>query len=188
MNYKKIIELMISHLEEGIIVVDSNLKIIYFNEPSINITGFEPREAIGKDIYQVFPNINKDNSTFYKVINSGRPIIDYVQNYVNCKGKNVSIVTSTIPIVTGKKIEGAIEIFKDLTNVVELSEKILMLQSALHNRKSENEFAANGTQYSFADMIGESPPMIQLKKKRKKLLIAILQYLFLEKQVLEKNW
>ena len=105
MNYKKIMELMISHLDEGIIVVDSNLKIKYFNEPSINITGFEPREAIGKDIYQVFPNINKDNSTFYKVINNGRPIIDYVQNYVNCKGKNVSIVTSTIPIVTERKLK-----------------------------------------------------------------------------------
>ena len=53
------------------------------------------------------------------------PIIEHVQNYINYVGKSVSIVTSTIPIINDGKIEGAIEIFKDLTNVVELSEKIL---------------------------------------------------------------
>ena len=134
MDYKNIIELIINNLEEGIIVVDSNLNIRYFNESSRNITGFDPKEAIGKNILQVFPNIKKENSTFHKVINSKMPIIEHVQNYINYVGKSVSIVTSTIPIINDGKIEGAIEIFKDLTNVVELSEKILMLQSTLHGK------------------------------------------------------
>lgn len=170
MDYKKIIELMISHLEEGVIVVDSNLSIVYFNEPSINITGFSPREAVGKNIFQVFPNINKDNSTFYKVINSKKPIINHVQNYINCKGKNVSIVTSTIPIIKGDKIEGAIEIFKDLTHVKELSEKILMLHSTLHGKGTgENKFLPNGSQYRLVDIIGNSTPIAELKKKVQKV-------------------
>lgn len=166
MDYKNILELMLSHLEEGVIVVDSNLSIIYFNEPSINITGFSRKEAIGKNIFQVFPNINKENSTFYKVINSRKPIINHVQNYINCNGKNVSIVTSTIPIIRGDKIEGAIEIFKDFTHVKELSEKILMLQSTLHGKGTgENKFLPNGSQYRLTDIIGDSIPIAELKRK-----------------------
>ena len=71
-------------------------------------------------------------------------------------GKSVSIVTSTIPIVNDGKIEGAIEIFKDLTNVVELSEKILMLQSTLYGKNAGSiKFYQNGTQYHLSDLIGE---------------------------------
>lgn len=170
MDYKRIIELMITYLEEGVIVVDSDLKIIYFNEPSINISGFDPREAIGKNFFQVFPNISLNNSTFYKVINSGKPMINHVQNYINYKGKSVSIVTSTIPIINGCKIEGAIEIFTDFTNVRELSEKILMLHSTLHGKSTgKNKFLPNGSQYSFADVIGDSSPIIQLKAKAQKV-------------------
>ncbi len=170
MDYKNIIELMINNLEEGIIVVDSNLNIRYFNESSIDITGINPEEAIGKNILQVFPNISKENSTFYKVINSKEPIIEHVQNYINYVGKNVSIVTSTIPIINDGKIEGAIEIFKDLTNVVELSEKILMLQSTLHGKDmGSNKFHQNGTQYHLSDLIGESKSINQLKQKVQKI-------------------
>lgn len=165
-DYKKILELMISHLEEGVIVVDSNLSIIYFNEPSINITGFNSKDAIGKSIFQVFPNLNKDNSTFYKVIKSSTPILNHVQNYVNCKGKNVSIVTSTLPIIREGKVEGAIEIFKDFTNVKELAENIIMLQSTLHGKNTDkNKFLPNGSRYRIEDIIGNSSQILELKKK-----------------------
>ena len=101
MNYKRILQLLIKHLDEGIIVVNSELDILYFNEPSTDITGFESEEAIGKNLFEVFPNISKNNSTFWKAMSTGEPIIEYVQKYMNCKGKDVTIVTSTIPIING---------------------------------------------------------------------------------------
>jgi len=82
----------------------------------------------------------------------------------------VSIVTSTIPIISNDKIEGAIEIFKDLSNVMELSEKILMLQSTLYSKDiGSNGFLQNGTQYSLSDIIGQSESIIRLKEKAKKI-------------------
>lgn len=170
MDYKKIMELMVTYLEEGIIVVDSNHKIIYFNEPSIAITGFDAKNAIGKSIFEVFPNINIGNSTFCKVISSGKPIIEQVQNYINYLGKNVSILTSTVPIIEDGKLQGAIEIFKDLTHVRELSEKLLTLQTTLYGKGcGGNKFLPNGTQYSLSDMIGNSESMIKLVKKAHKV-------------------
>ncbi|MBU5428055.1 sigma 54-interacting transcriptional regulator [Tissierella pigra] len=170
MDYKNIIDLMINNLEEGIIVVDSDLKIRYFNESSKNITGFNSKEAIGKSILQVFPNIKREDSTFYKAINTKRPIIEHVQNYINYVGKSVSIVTSTIPIISNGRIQGAMEIFKDLSKVVELSEKILMLQSTLYSKDMRgSRFLQNGTQYNISDIIGQSNTINQLKSKIQKI-------------------
>ncbi len=171
MDYKRIFQLMIKHLDEGIIVVNSELDILYFNEPSIDITGFGSKEAIGKNLFEVFPNISKDNSTFWKVMSTGEPIIEYVQKYMNCKGKNVTIVTSTIPIINGDIIEGAIEIFKDVTQIIELSERIVSLQETLYGRRTNGEakFLANGTQYTLGDIIGDSPSIKQLKEKALKV-------------------
>ena len=66
MDYKNIIELIINNLEEGIIVVDSNLNIRYFNESSRNITGFDPKEAIGKIFFKYFQTLKKKTAPFIK--------------------------------------------------------------------------------------------------------------------------
>lgn len=170
MDYKKIIELMGNNLEDGIIIIDSNFTIEFFNETCRDITGFNPKEAIGKNIMEVFPNISKDNSTFHKVFSTKKPIIEEVQNYINYVNKSVSIVTSTIPIVSKGKVQGAIEIFKDLTSIIELSRKILTLQNALHSKESKaNIFNQNGTFYSLPEIIGESEAIIKLKSKISKI-------------------
>lgn len=165
MDYKKVMELMLTNLEEAIIVIDRNYKILEFNQPSTDITGFIAEDAIGKTVFEVFPYIDKTSSTFYRVLNTGEPIIEQVQDYINYVGKNVSILTTTIPIIEEGKIQGAIEIFKDLTHVKELSEKILTLQTTLYSKNRENKFLPNGTQYNLSDIVGSSELMQQLKNK-----------------------
>ena len=160
---------MLTYLEEAIIVIDKNYKIIDFNQPSTDITGFVTVDAIGKTIFEVFPNINKTSSTFYRVLNTGEPIVEHVQDYKNYIGKSVSILTTTIPIIENGKIQGAIEIFKDLTHVKELSEKILTLQTTLYSKSGVNKFLPNGTQFKLTDIVGSSESMQKLKKKAYKV-------------------
>lgn len=160
---------MLTYLEEAIIVIDKNYKIIDFNQPSTDITGFVAEDAIGKTIFEVFPNINKTSSTFYRVLNTGEPIVEHVQDYKNYIGKSVSILTTTIPIIENGKIQGAIEIFKDLTHVKELSEKILTLQTTLYSKSGVNKFLPNGTQFKLTDIVGSSESMQKLKKKAYKV-------------------
>ena len=169
MDYKKIMELMLAYLEEAIIVIDKDYVIIDINQPSTDITGFTAEDAIGKTVFEVFPNINKTSSTFYSVLTTGVPVVEQVQDYVNYIGKSVSILTTTVPIIENGEIKGAIEIFKDLTHVKELSEKILLLQTTLYGKKNENKFLPNGTQYNLSDMIGSSTSMQKLKEKAVKV-------------------
>jgi len=170
MDQNNVRNLIMEWLEEGIIVLDKDFTITYYKPASTEITGFDPDEAIGKNLFEVFPNLDSSTSTFYKVITTGKPVINEVQNYINYKGKSVSIITTTVPIYEDGELVGAFEIFKDLTNVRELSEKILMLQKELYSKKSGKcNKISNGTQYTIDDIVGESRVMAELKDRIRKI-------------------
>jgi len=170
MDQNNVRNLIMEWLEEGIIVLDKDFTITYYKPASTDITGFDPDEAIGRNLFDVFPHLDSSTSTFYKVITTGKPVINEVQNYINYKGKSVSIITTTVPVYEDGELAGAFEIFKDLTNVRELSEKILMLQNELYSKKSgKKDKISNGTQYTIDDIVGESRTMTELKDRIRKI-------------------
>lgn len=170
MNYKRLLELILVNLDEGIIVTDASANITFYKEPATNIGGIDPRIAIGKNILDVFPDLTPENSTFYSVIKSKKPIIEHIQHYTNYKGKKVSTVTSTIPIFENGELAGCFEIFKDLTQVMELSEKILRLQEQLYQKQTgEKKFEDEAPYYSFDNIVGKSKIIRDLKSKARQI-------------------
>lgn len=169
MNYKRLLELILLNLDEGIIVTDAKANITFYKEPATNIGGIDSPTALGKNILDVFPDLTPDTSTFYSVLRTGKPIIEHIQHYTNYQGRKVSTVTSTIPIIENGEITGCFEVFKDLTQVTELSEKIVHLQEQLYKsntgKKSYNE---NGAKYTFDNIIGSSGPILKLKEKARR--------------------
>jgi arginine utilization regulatory protein len=70
-----------------------------------------------------------------------------------------------VPIKSGKKVMGAIEISKDITEVKKLSEQVVNLQAELYSENLQNKKTdSNGAVYTFADIIGTSEEMLILKK------------------------
>ncbi|HWR42609.1 sigma-54 interaction domain-containing protein [Sporomusa sp.] len=171
MEYKFLLESILEHLDEGILVVDKNANVTFYNEPATNIAGITQEKAIGKNILDIFPGLTPESSTFYRVLRNKQPIIDYVQTYMNYQGLKVSTLTTTIPLLKQGEIVGALEIYRDLTQVKELSEKILNLQSELFKKKSnEKSYKGNGVIYTFDDIIGESDAIKELKKRAQKIV------------------
>lgn len=170
MNYKRLLELILVNLDEGIIVTDDQANITFYKEPATNIGGIDPRIAVGKNILEVFPGLTPETSTFYNVIQNKRPLIEHIQHYTNYRGKRVSTVTSTIPIFENGKLVGCFEIFKDLTQVMELSEKILRLQEQLYQKKNgEKRCEEDAVRYSFDNIIGKSKALRELKAKARRI-------------------
>jgi arginine utilization regulatory protein len=167
MNYKRLLELILVNLDEGIIVTDSMANITFYKEPVTNIGGIEGKVAIGMNILEVFPDLTTETSTFYNVIKSKRPLIEHIQHYTNYEGKKVSTVTSTIPIIENNELVGCFEIFKDLTQVMDLSEKIVRLQEQLYKKNHHEESNENSSEakYTFENIIGKSAHILNLKKK-----------------------
>ncbi len=170
MNYKRLLELILLNLDEGIIVTDAKANITFYKEPATNIGGIDSHTAVGKNILDIFPDLTPETSTFYSVIKSKKPIIEHIQHYTNYQGKKVSTVTSTIPIIENGEIAGCFEIFKDLTQVMDLSEKIVHLQEQLYKNNTEKKGCnESGAKYTFGNIIGNSAPILALKEKARRI-------------------
>ncbi len=169
-DYKFLFESMLTHLKQGILVVDTKANVIFYNEPVTQIAGIDPEEAIGKNILEIFPDLTPETSTFYHVLKNGKPLIDYVQTYINFRGEQVTILTSTMPLVKDGKIIGAFELYRDLSTVKELSEKIVSLQKELYKKASYKKAHNNNKAiYTFEDIIGKSLAIKELISRARKI-------------------
>ncbi|SHM67044.1 arginine utilization regulatory protein [Caldanaerovirga acetigignens] len=147
-------------LDEGIIIVDRDYNILFYNKTLSRIEGLESNSVIGKKLLEVFPSLTPEESTIYQVIKSAKPIFNRYQAYLNYKGKEIRTVNSTIPIVEDGQVLGALEISRDVSELYELSQKVLELQQKLIGRKIRT--VNIGLRYTFDSIIGKSQKIREL--------------------------
>ncbi|KYC95122.1 sigma-54-dependent Fis family transcriptional regulator [Heyndrickxia sporothermodurans] len=124
--------LIFNSTDEAMVVIDTEEKIIFFNKSAERMTEVPIADAIGKHILDVIPK-----SQLPRVISTRR--IEANQETVLDNG--LKIITTRIPIINEKNIViGAIAVFKDITEVVNLAEEITnlkeiqtMLEAIIHS-------------------------------------------------------
>ena len=164
--FKENIAEILDHIEDGIHIVDNTGKIIYYNKFAAQLDNINPDEAIGRHILEIYPSLTPATSTILRVIKNGIPILNYEQSFRNYKGKVITTINTTIPIISNKRITGAVEISKDITEVKKLTQKVVDLQAELlfdekvKKQKKERSQAI----YNFADIIGTTDIILKLKK------------------------
>jgi arginine utilization regulatory protein len=162
---ENIIDILDNIIDEGVHMVDSSGVIIYYNIFAAALDNINPDEAIGRHILEIYPSLTEETSTILKVIRIGKPILNYQQSFKNYKGLEITTLNSTIPIKSGKKVIGAVEISKDITEVKKLSEKVVDLQAELYSgNRQQKKVDQSRAVYTFADIIGISEEMLKLKK------------------------
>jgi len=162
---ENIVDILDNIIDEGVHMVDSSGVIVYYNKFAAALDNINPEEALGRHILEIYPSLTEETSTILKVIRSGKPILNYQQSFKNYKGLVITTLNSTIPIKSGKKVIGAVEISKDITEVKKLSEKVVDLQAELYSENRQNKKNDQSRAvYTFADIIGTSDEMLRLKK------------------------
>lgn len=137
-------------MTNGIHIVDSKGKTIYYNSAMEKLEGVDENNVIGKKITEYLENVNEENSTLMNAIKTKKKYIDVAQQYSNRSKKKITTVNTTVPVIEKDKVIAAIEISKDMTKVKELHEKIFKLEA---NKKNIDR------RYSFKDIIGSSDHM-----------------------------
>ncbi|MEK5070433.1 sigma 54-interacting transcriptional regulator [Sporosarcina sp. FSL K6-1508] len=119
-------------IEEGMIGIDEEGTVDFFNKSASKMIGFPIEDAVGRTITEVIPT-----TELPRVFKSGRAELNEEQ----ILGNGLKIVTSRYPLYdsTGKKV-GAFAVFKDITEVVALAEEITglkkvktMLEAIIHS-------------------------------------------------------
>ncbi|MCK5763797.1 MAG: PAS domain-containing protein, partial [Clostridiales bacterium] len=130
---------ILSSIEEGVHIVDENGFTLIYNNAMSEIEGLEENMVAGKHLMDVYPEWTKESSTILTVLNTGKPILNREQLYLNFKGKKITTINSTYPIYRDELLVGAVEISKNNTYVSHMSEKIVDLQQRLLKDKKKKD-------------------------------------------------
>lgn len=116
---KRDIELILDSTHDAMIVVDAEGIITLFNKAAEKLTGIDSDVAIGKPV----ADIVNDTRLPY-ILKTGESELNRQQNLGNIK-----IVTNRMPVKDKKgRIIGAVAVFRDITDVIELAEEITNLK------------------------------------------------------------
>ncbi len=164
-------------LDEGVIIVDKECRIVFYNRTLSRLEGLDPSDVMGKSVFDIFPSLTPRESTIYRVIQTGRPIKDRYQQYFNYKGKLIKNVNTTFPIVDDTGLIGAIEISRDMSLVLNLTETVADLQKRTSIKAKSKKGV--GLRYTFSDIIGSSnkiQEIIDILQKASKTTSSVLIY------------
>lgn len=105
---------VLDYAYEGIISVDSNYCITFFNPIAERITGMNAIESTGKKITKVWPNLNLEH-----VIQSGSDDLGQI-----LKINEIDVLCNKIAIIVNNKTVGAVVTFQDATQIQQMEARL----------------------------------------------------------------
>ena len=144
---------------KDILIVDENGRIEYFSIESLDFFDLKPEELLGTKVPQLYANLDEETSTLMKAANSGVESVDCVQTLITSKGKLVRQVSDTLCIKKGDQVAGAIEFayYDETRDVIK------------DNGTCEEKRESPEEPMTLDDLIGQTPEMLLLKHKLKKV-------------------
>ncbi|MGI6448865.1 MAG: sigma 54-interacting transcriptional regulator [Desulfitobacteriia bacterium] len=155
---------ILDSINEGVLASNIEGEVFIFNSQIERFEGRSREKILGKHITDVY-DVTSDTSEQLRVLKTGKPLIDVNLNYVT-NGKEINVVSSTYPIIKNGQLIAVVSVSRNVTEIRRLLAKTVELQGKMfHGNKN---VLTNGTKYTFADIIGESPAIKAVINKAKK--------------------
>lgn len=159
-------ENLLNSIDEGILAVDSDGKIIFMNKTQESLDNLNFGKVKG-DLMVKHYDLDETTSLLLKIVKTGNKISRQPQYYLTSGKHTVNVVTSCSPIFHKNDIIGAVSISQDFNVTADLVERLhdSMIEdnnaNAIKVKKvtSVRKTLKNGTRYTFEDIIGKSEPL-----------------------------
>lgn len=159
-----------SNLEEfyadAVVITNREGKIIYsdiYNGLYGEHKLFELKYQIGKKIFELYPNLRREESTIESCIEKGLLVFKKDQILNDHKGRRVEINSLNIPIIRDGEVAGVVELTQDISVLKNLQPK--------HRRRpvATSAYCENisSASYCFDDIITKNPEMLSNIEKAK---------------------
>ena len=163
-DYINIIETLVKMIDEGVYIVDSDGKGLFYNEAMAKIEDVHVNDVLGKEFQDAFPGVELRDSTLFRALKKKETSKKNQQSYVNLRGKKVSTNNITMPVFRNEKTVAALEIAKDISKFEELSNTIQDLRQKRSDTIKPGENAEGKPKmkhYHFSDIIGQNAQFLQ---------------------------
>lgn len=144
--------------DQGVLMTDAHGVLIFYNSVQANIDKLNPNEVLGRKITDVY-RYHNDSSTCMRVLKHKRPIINYALSYASKNANVGNTIHSVFPLFKDGNIAGTICFVKDY-NILERN-----IPAFLGPRN--NQVFADGTEFTFASIIGSAPPFVNALRTAK---------------------
>lgn len=144
----------IENFYDGILVTDQSGIIVHYSRKYRDTIDSKKQDILGRSVLDVFP-VTEKSSTIMEVLRTGIPIVDCQEEISLADGQRTPCIFSTIPIKSGSRTLGAIEVFNYACNnsyrdVIHIPVKNSVSPSNIHTLDS---------------IISRSPAMARLKER-----------------------
>ena len=158
------LEALLRLVDVGVHVVDANGITRYFNHAAAKIEGLDPDQVIGRHVLDVYPSLDGQSSTLLRVASTLKPVLNHQQSFTNYKGNRITTINSSWPIVVDGKLLGAVEVSRDITEVRQLSERLVDLQARIFERPKKGS-QRQMTRYTFDNLIGQDKSFLEVMQR-----------------------
>ena len=108
--------LVLNAIYNGIVAIDGEGVITYFNKTAERIFNIPAHDAINRCILDVLPNTG---GKLLECLKTGTPFYGE-----KLKGEEVTLVSNINPIVTNGKISGVVSVFQDISEIENISKEL----------------------------------------------------------------
>lgn len=176
--YIRKLEEIMDYINDGIQIIDNKGNLIYSNKSAGELDAIDIRHSVGKHISEIYPSLNKENSTLLRVIATNSPILESQQTFKTYRGKEVTTINTTLPIAEDGAMIGAIEISRDITNYKKLSEKYVELKDEVSGKKDVKKLTSDIPKFYFSNIITHNEEFnrtkqIAMKAARKDIPVLV---------------
>lgn len=173
MDLSRSLAAVLEVLSQGIHVVDSRGVTVVYNRAASRLDGLSEGEVVGRRLLEVFPSLDEDSSTLLRVLKTGIAAPEKQQTFTNYKGKKITTLNFTQPVIVDGKVVGACEVSTDITRMKEMAEKIVDLQRELQDKGSRGPApsvqgrpdSSPRRLFTVDDIVGESLVMKDVKNR-----------------------
>lgn len=145
---------IIDELDVGLHVVDEKGNTVIYNKKMMQIESMDRLDVLNKNLLDVFMFTSDQDSTLVQALQKGNETKNVKQSYFNNKGKEITTINNTFPILENGKIRGAVEIANDITKLERL------IRENIHRK--------GNTKYTFDSIIGKSPAAMEVIENAKR--------------------
>ncbi|WP_432409576.1 sigma-54 interaction domain-containing protein [Wukongibacter sp. M2B1] len=165
---------ILASINDGIIMSDSDGKIILYNEAQEKLEELSADSIVGKYLWEAYNYKAVEMSEHQKVYKTGVPIVNKYRAHAYSDGVPKYLSYSTYPIEKDGEIIAVYSVSENETMLKALlSETMELKRKLLSKAKSKEPQKNNGTTYGFSDIVGDSEEVRRVIKEAQ--TIALLE-------------
>jgi len=138
-------QLMMSSIADAVVAVDTERKVVIFNEAAQEITGWDQKTALGVEYNLIYKlkdmndaELTATTDPFLQVLKTGRPSVSDNLYMLNRENQKLSFSISIAPTLNGRnQVNGAIAVFHDISDQKQLArERNEFISTASHEMRT----------------------------------------------------